>query len=123
MPVSITGARIKQRRKELGMSADFLATKIGVSRATMYRYENGDIEKVPVDVVTPLANVLGVSIEYLMGWDDANDVAPSVSNNIPPANIVRIAGRDGSYMEKHLSDEQIKALQTILDQMPEAEDI
>lgn len=35
-------------------------------------------------------------------------------------NIVKIAGRDGSYMEKRLTDEQIKALQTIVNHMPEA---
>lgn len=35
-------------------------------------------------------------------------------------NIVRIAGRDGRLVEKRLTDDQIKALQTIIDQMPEA---
>lgn len=37
-------------------------------------------------------------------------------------NVVTIAGRDGNYKEKRLTDEQIKALQTIIDQMPEAPD-
>ena len=34
-----TGDRIKQRRIELGLTADDLAQKIGKSRATIYRYE------------------------------------------------------------------------------------
>ena len=42
-----TGDRIKQRRIELGLTADDLAQKIGKSRATIYRYENGDIENMP----------------------------------------------------------------------------
>ena len=32
-----TGDRIKQRRLELGLTADDLAEKIGKSRATIYR--------------------------------------------------------------------------------------
>ena len=45
-----------------------------------------------------------------------------VSESGRPVNIVKIAGRDGSYAEKRLTDEQVKALQTIIDQMPEAPD-
>ncbi len=37
------GQRIKQRRIDLGIDAEELALKIGKSRATVYRYENGDI--------------------------------------------------------------------------------
>ena len=42
-----TGARMKQRRKELGISVEAVAAALGVSVATVYRYEKGDIEKVP----------------------------------------------------------------------------
>lgn len=33
------------------MSADELAEKLGVSRSTIFRYEKGDIDKVPADHV------------------------------------------------------------------------
>jgi len=45
------------------------------------------------------------------------------SRNAANVNIVKIAGRDGSYTEKHLTDDQLKALKLIIDQMPDAEDI
>ena len=64
------GERMKARRKELGMSADYVAERIGVSRSTVFRYESGDIEKLPVDSVYPIAKVLSVSPRWLMGWDD-----------------------------------------------------
>ena len=64
------GKRIENRRKELDMSADTLAQKIGKSRATIYRYENGYIEKLPTDVLIPLAEALLTTPEYLMGWTD-----------------------------------------------------
>ena len=49
------GQAIKHRRKELDISAEQLADKIGVSAATIYRYEKGDIEKLPVAVLESIA--------------------------------------------------------------------
>lgn len=62
--------RIKKRRKELGLSADQVAKALGVSRATVYRYESKDIEKIPFDSIQPLADILQCSAYYLMGWDN-----------------------------------------------------
>ena len=45
------GERIKQRRLELGYTADMLAKMLNKNRATIYRYENGDIENMPIDVL------------------------------------------------------------------------
>ena len=59
--------RIKQRRKELDLDADFVAKELGISRATYYRYENKDIEKVPISALAPLAKILHTTPEYLMG--------------------------------------------------------
>ena len=37
------GQRIQQKRKEMRMSADELAKKLGKDRSTIYRYEKGYI--------------------------------------------------------------------------------
>ena len=39
------GDRIKEARQALGYSAEQVAAFLGVSPATVYRYENGDISK------------------------------------------------------------------------------
>lgn len=65
-----TGERMKQRRKELGFSAEKVAERLGVSPATIYRYEKGDIEKVPVDSLAVIAKFLQTTPAYLMGWED-----------------------------------------------------
>lgn len=62
--------RIKARRKELELSADTVAEALGVSRATVYRYESQDIEKLPTTVLESLSKVLRCSPGYLMGWED-----------------------------------------------------
>lgn len=76
------GDRIKQRRLEIGLSVDQVADKIGKNRATVYRYESSEIEKFPIDVLTPLAEALRTTPAYLMGWDDSAQ-APTPSNIIP----------------------------------------
>lgn len=67
------GCKIKRLRLGLDMSVDELAEKIGKNRATIYRYEKGDIGNLPLDVLEPLANALETTPGYLMGWDDKND--------------------------------------------------
>ena len=70
-----TGDRIKQRSLELGLSADELALRIGKSRATIYRYENGDIENMPTPILEPLAKALYTTPAQLMGWEmDDGDI-------------------------------------------------
>ena len=64
------GERMRSRRKQLGFSAEYIAEKLGCSPATIYRYENGYIEKMPIDSVSPIASILGVTPAYLMGWED-----------------------------------------------------
>ena len=79
------GERIKQRRKDLKMSADELATSVGVSRSTIFRYEKGDIEKVGPDVLKKIADKLNVSPADLMGWDDT----PIQELKIPTSPLVK----------------------------------
>lgn len=64
------GDRIKRRRKHLGMSADALGEKLGKDRSTIYRYEKGDIENLPLDILEPIAEALGTTPQYLMGWEE-----------------------------------------------------
>lgn len=67
------GDRIKFRRKQLKLSVDELAEKLGKNRATIYRYESSEIENMPIDIIKPLAAVLRVTPAYLMGWEEDND--------------------------------------------------
>lgn len=53
------------------MSAETLAARIGVSAATVYRWEKGDIEKVPATILEPLAEALQTTPQFLIGWDKA----------------------------------------------------
>ena len=78
-----TGDRMKARRKELKLSAEDVAAALNVSRATIFRYEKGDIEKLPGTALEPLAKVLQTTVAYLMGWSAESSpagVTPSSAN-------------------------------------------
>lgn len=64
------GKRIQARRKELNMTVEELAKRLNKNRTTVYRYEKGDIENLPLDALKPLAEILETSPAYLMGWED-----------------------------------------------------
>lgn len=64
------GQLIKELRLEKKMSVEELANKIGKSRATVYRYENNEIEDLPYTVLNPIAEALGTTPAYLLGWSD-----------------------------------------------------
>ena len=61
---------IKKLRKERKMTLDELAAKIGTSKQTIHRYENGIISNIPSEKVEQLATALGVTPAELMGWNE-----------------------------------------------------
>ena len=78
------GERLKTLRKEKGISVDKLAEIIGKDRATIYRYESSEIEKMPTSVLEPLCKALNTTPSYLMGWEEAKvqEVVPLPQDNV-----------------------------------------
>ncbi len=56
-----TGQIIKKRRKELGLTAEQLADRLGKDRATIYRYESDAIKDMPSSVLIDIAAALNFS--------------------------------------------------------------
>lgn len=69
------GEKIKQRRKELRWSQRDLAEKMGYNHSTVTRIETGKID-IPQSRILQFAEVLGVSVAYLMNWSEAIETDP-----------------------------------------------
>lgn len=113
------GERIKARREALGLSVGELASRLNKNRTTIYRYENGDIEDMPITVLEPLAKALNTTPAYIMGWEeepmdfetllnalnearsrpDSPEITEAVEKLINPEPRVVIMGYDGRRME------------------------
>lgn len=64
------GALLKKRRTELSLTQRQVANKVGVTEATVSRWESGDIDNMRRDKIAGLANALRVSPLLIMGMDD-----------------------------------------------------
>ena len=61
---------LKNRRLELGLTMKQVADIVGVSEATVSRWESGDIENMRRDKIVLLANALKMSPAVIMGWEE-----------------------------------------------------
>lgn len=59
------GARLRAYRIGKGIAPETLASRLGISRAALYRAEKGQIRK--IEMLTSIADELGVSLPSLMG--------------------------------------------------------
>lgn len=62
--------KIKRLRKEAKISQVDLAEKLGTTKQTIYKYENGLITNIPSDKIEIMARLFGTTPAYLMGWDE-----------------------------------------------------
>lgn len=87
---------IKQKRIELGLTMKELANNVGVSEATISRWESGNIATMKQTKIALLAQVLGISPTIL------------VSGEIPDTTITQLTPRDerqiAQDLEKMLAD-------------------
>ncbi|MEE0840864.1 MAG: helix-turn-helix transcriptional regulator [Acutalibacteraceae bacterium] len=108
------GERIKERRKQLGLTADDVAEKLNKNRATIYRYESNYIEKMPTTILEPLAKVLQTTPAYLMGWEET-----TIKKNDTIADIILQIRSDEELLKIvkdicELSPEQQAAVQNLI---------
>lgn len=108
------GERIKERRKQLGLTADDVAEKLNKNRATIYRYESNYIEKMPTTILEPLAKVLQTTPAYLMGWEET-----TIKKNDTITDIILQINSDEKLLKIvkdicELSPEQQTAVQNLI---------
>ena len=84
--------RLKAARTEKGYSLQKLADLVGISKSTLQRYESGFIRNLPLSKLDSLAQALGVSGAYLLGWDD----------DVSEKQFTKIA--ESSYLGEHALD-------------------
>lgn len=64
---------IKQRRMDLGLTMKAVADRVGVTEATVSRWESGDIANMRRDKIYALSKVLGISPMVILGYEQKNE--------------------------------------------------
>lgn len=107
--------QLRAAREARGYTQQQIADLMDIDKSTYCGYETGkrqpDVQKLKL-----LCKILGVSGDELLETGRAN----GLSERPKDKNIIRIAGRNGSYEERILTDEQISALKVLLSQLPDA---
>ena len=104
------GERISKRRQELGLTVDEVAERLEKSRATVYRYENGEIEKLPTTVLEPLAKLLQTTPAYLMGWVDDAEATLSDDTKKQPVPELSETDREALELFRQLGEDDKKLI-------------
>lgn len=81
--------RILALIEEKNISYRELSEITGIPKSALQRYSSGETTKIPMDRVVVLAHALGVSSEYLLGWN----VPPPDLRLTPPERSLVLAYR------------------------------
>ena len=117
--------RIELRLAELGMSKAEFYEKSGISSASYSQWNTGKYNPSMLKL-HQAADVLGLDFDYLCYGLAQTENAPTPTERgerdgiVGNMNILRIAGRDGSFEERVLTDEQLVAIKAFLKLLPDA---
>lgn len=67
------GQRIRHLRESKDISLTDCAITLGLSKQTLYKYEQDIITNIPSDVIERMAVLFEVSPAYIMGWEKDRD--------------------------------------------------
>lgn len=81
--MSTTGNRIRELRKQNGLTLDDVAKHLGVGRQAIYKYEQGTVTNIPLENLEKMATLFGTTPGYLAGWVDTppDDPLPDKPKN------------------------------------------
>ncbi len=110
-----TNELIKKYRKEKKITQKQLAELIDKNVRTIQKYENGEIESIPVNTLIDISKALGINPMNLMGEKEKDAINKSVEilsnsmNNIKMAaeaatNIIQQGIREGLLSDKYLCE-------------------
>ena len=103
--------------KKIGKTPTGVALELNVSRATVNYWKKGNVPK--QKILIKIADYFNVSTDYLLG----NEKTSADNDEGFDRNIIKIAGRDGSFVERNLTDEQLDLFKKMIDQMPDTDNL
>lgn len=110
--VQMIEAELKKRK----IPKERFYAESGISSATMSQWRKR-IYSPSSAAIKKIEDYLG--IVFLI---EQKEKTPPLQEEGRRCNIVKIAGRNGSYKERSLTDSQFEALVAMLDQLPDLED-
>lgn len=112
--------KIKTRREEIGLTLEEIGNYLGVSKATVQRYESGEIKNLKLGTIEKLSVILKTTPAYLMGWDKEDDLEQFTTPQAAMKFILEqpaIMGFGGFDVNKMSDDEIMDFANELLNQL------
>ena len=109
------GARLKYIRQKRGLTQKDLAKRINKSISAISSYES-NAQLPPLDVITDIAHVLHISLDYLVGIDKTYTLSTKamMADQREILDLLLQEFRSGGSSNEHLTQEQILLLQKLI---------
>lgn len=76
-------SRLKESIEKSGYSYVELEKRTGIAKSSIQRYVSGTTKKIPIDAVQAISKAVGVSAEYVLGWEDSNRyISPTITDDV-----------------------------------------
>ena len=122
------GERLRHLRTLKELSQMDLAKQLKISKSSVNMYERCEREP-SLEMLEKIADFFNVDLDYLLGKSECSNryaqsigVPRSQNQTGNPVNYIRVAGRDGSFHERTLTDLQMAQLLEVLNNLPDAPD-
>lgn len=74
------GERIKHLREDKRLTQEELAKALNTTKQTISKYEKNIVTNIPSDKLEELARVLNSTPEYILGWEQVQKKADTISD-------------------------------------------
>lgn len=101
------GERIKQLRKQKGLTQEELGEFIGVKKAAIMKYEKGNVKNIKRDSIEILSKLFNVSPSYLMCLEESNISDKKSSTKYIPLFDNTLHGNDYFSEENHIGNIEV----------------
>ena len=98
------------------MTLKELADKVGLTEATIQKYEAGNIKKIDILMLQNIANALNVNSWDIAGWknDKINQIGPENTQGAEEAKVIKMYSR--------LTNGHMKAVQNLIQNLLECQE-
>lgn len=98
--------RLNKAIKDRNLSYVELEKLTKISKSALQRYASGQTKKIPLDVITSIAPILGVTPQYLMGQNTKSERRVNDSEKI----LTKAIGKYGSSLQLDVAIEEMAEL-------------
>lgn len=95
-----------------GLTYDELAKQAQVPKSALYRYLNGDTEKIPIDRFQSICAVLHMDAKSLLGWTAEEDTPPAPPDS-PQTSEARILAKGIDKLPKEQREQALAVVRAM----------